>query len=131
MGFTATAASLRFTPAIHVNQEGYLPAFPKKAIVGYYLGNLGEMVVSATSFSVVDASSGAPVFTGTLTPRPDNGYVYTPTPYQAVYEADFSSFTAPGTYRITVPGMGSSLPFRIDAGVAMERQRAAHARHGD
>jgi len=102
-----------------VNQEGYVPTFPKKAIVGYYLGNLGEMAVSATSFSVVDASSGAPVFTGTLTPRPDNGYVYTPTPYQAVYEADFSSFTAPGTYRITVPGMGSSLPFRIDEGVAM------------
>jgi hypothetical protein len=51
--------------------------------------------------------------------RTDVGYNYTPTPYQKVYEADFSSFTTPGDYRIAVPGMGASLPFRIGEGVGM------------
>src|SRR5687768_3370286 len=31
--FTATASPERFSPAIHVNQQGYVPAFPKKAMV--------------------------------------------------------------------------------------------------
>ena len=49
MPFVAVADPLRCSPAIHVNQEGYLPAYPKKAIVGYYLGNLGEMTDSDES----------------------------------------------------------------------------------
>src|SRR5688572_26112214 len=36
MSFSLTAGPLRYSPAIHVNQVGYLPTFPKKAIVGYY-----------------------------------------------------------------------------------------------
>src|SRR5204862_4906453 len=80
--FVATTDPLRYSPAIHVNQEGYVPSFPKKAIVGYYLGNLGEMPITATTFSIVDASSGAQVFSGTLTLRKDVGYKYSPTPYQ-------------------------------------------------
>ncbi len=119
MGFAATADPLRFNPAIHVNQEGYLPAFPKKALVGYYLGNAGEMPVAATNFSLVDTSSGAAVFQGSLIQRRDVGFTYTPTPYQSVYEADFSGFTTPGEYRVVVPGMGASLRFRIDEGTAM------------
>ncbi len=123
MLFATTADPLRYTPAIHVNQEGYLPAFPKKAIVGYYLGSMGELTIPTSSFSVVDSQSGATVYQGTLTPRQDVGYEYTPTPYQMVYEADFSAFTTPGQYRITVPGMGGSLPFRIDDGIAMDFTR--------
>ncbi len=42
--FAATAEPNRFSPVIHVNQEGYVPSFPKKAMVGYYLGNLGRTV---------------------------------------------------------------------------------------
>ncbi|HKB56979.1 MAG TPA: glycoside hydrolase family 9 protein [Lacunisphaera sp.] len=123
--FKTQADPLRFNPAIHVNQEGYLASFPKKAMVGYYLGSLGEMDVPAGSgFSLVDANSGAGVFSGTLRPRPDSGYTYSPTPYQLVYEADFSNFTTPGTYRLVVPGMGASLPFRLDDGMAMNFTRA-------
>jgi len=119
-----TNTPLRQSPAIHVNQVGYVPAFPKKARVGYYLGSLGEMAVPAPqSFQIVDANSGAQVYQGTLTNRPDVGYLYTPTPYQRVYEADFSSVTNPGEYRLTVSGMGASLPFRIDEGVAMNFAR--------
>ncbi len=117
--FGATADPLRFNPALHVNQEGYLPAYPKKAAVGYYLGNLGEMIVPTNTFFIVNAEGGARVFQGTLTLRKDVGYQYTPTPYQQVYEADFTSVTTPGGYYLVVPGMGASLPFRIDDGVAM------------
>ena len=117
--FIASADPLRFNPALHVNQEGYLPDYPKKAAVGYYLGSLGEMVVPTNTFFIVEAESKARVFQGILTSRKDVGYQYTPTPYRRVYEADFSSLTNPGTYYLAVPGMGASLPFRIDEGVAM------------
>ena len=119
MEFKASTDSLRYNPAIHVNQEGYIPAFPKKAMVGYYLGNFGEMVVPTNTFFLVNVQSGALAYQGTMTARPDVGYIYTPTPYQQVREADFSSFTTPGEYRLMVPGMGASLPFRISDGVGM------------
>jgi hypothetical protein len=116
---------LQFNPAIHVNQEGYLPNYSKQGMVGFYLGNLGEMPVPVSAgFQVVDANSGAVVFQGTLQQRPDSGWEYTPAPYQQVYMADFTGLTTPGIYRLLVPGMGASLPFRIDAGVGMAFARA-------
>jgi len=42
MVFSSQADQLQYNPAIHVNQEGYAPSLPKKAMVGYYLGNLGD-----------------------------------------------------------------------------------------
>jgi hypothetical protein len=117
--FAAGADPLRYSPAIHVNQEGYLPAYSKKAIIGYYLGDLGEMNFPTNRFSVINTQTGATVYQGSLTLRQDVGYLYTPTPYQNVYEADFSSVTAPGEYRVAVPGLGCSMPFRVDEGVAM------------
>lgn len=123
--FAAQAAPQRFNPAIHVNQEGYLPIHSKKAMVGYYLGSLGEMPINTTAgFKIVDASTGDEVHKGTLVARPDSGYTYTPTPYQKVYEADFTSLTRPGEYRMVVPGLGSSLPFLINEGIAMSFARA-------
>ncbi|HXS68320.1 MAG TPA: glycoside hydrolase family 9 protein, partial [Candidatus Polarisedimenticolia bacterium] len=118
--FTTTVDPLRFNPAIHVNQEGYMPNYPKKAEVGYWAGSMGEVSIPATSgFKLVDANSGATVFTGALTPRADTGWQYSPAPYQKVYEADFSTFATPGQYRLVVPGMGASLPFNITDGIAM------------
>ncbi len=120
MEFKSKADPLRHSPAIHVNQEGYVPSFPKKAMVGYYLGNLGELDVNASlGFKIVTASTGVAVHTGTLTPRRETGYQYSPLPYQKVYEADFSSVTAPGEYQLVVPGLGASFPFLINEGVAM------------
>src|SRR5206468_2236854 len=40
--FIARHDPRRWSPAIHVNQTGYLPNAPKKAMAGYYLGSLGE-----------------------------------------------------------------------------------------
>ncbi len=123
--FAVTVEPLRHSPVIHVNQEGYVPGFPKKAMVGYYLGNLGELDVDpAPGFTLVDAQTGQEVFRGALSFRPDVGYPYTPLPYQKVLEADFTSFNTPGAYRLAVPGLGASHPFVIDEGIALNFARA-------
>ncbi len=127
--FTATNTPLRWSPVLHVNQTGYLPAHPKKAMAGYYLGSLGEMdlgpapakrnrqpATNAPLFQLLEAHSHQPVFHGTLTPRPDRGFPFTC--YQRVLEADFSSFKTPGEYCLFVPGLGTSFPFCIDEAVA-------------
>ena len=125
MKFIQRANPQRYSPAIHVNQEGYAPGLPKKAMVGYYLGSAGEFVVPAgQGFTLVRADTGAEVFAGTLARRRDAGYTYSPTPYQEVYEAEFSAFTSPGVYKLVVPQLGASLPFHIDDGVPMAFTRA-------
>ncbi|MDB6017633.1 MAG: hypothetical protein JWR19_2122 [Pedosphaera sp.] len=123
--FSAAVNPLRYSPAIHVNQEGYVPSLSKQAMIGYYLGNLGEMVIPASAgFALADAGTGAIVYQGALTPRPDIGWTYSPTPYQNVLMADFSAFKTPGEYQLVVPGYGASLPFLINDGVAMSFARA-------
>lgn len=118
--WTASADPRRYSPAIHVNQEGYVPALPKKAMIGYYLGDLGEMpVAAAAGFTIVDAKTGGEKFRGPLTPRPDVGYKTTPLPYQDVLVADFSEFKTPGEYQLQIAGLGASLPFLIHEGIAM------------
>ena len=113
--FTTNVDPLRFSPALHVNQVGYAPEYPKRAMVGHYLGSLGEMKIVATNFSLVD-SGGRKVFEGKLRHRMDKGFSYTPAPYQNVYEAEFTEFSQPGNYRLAVPGIGASLPFQIHDG---------------
>jgi hypothetical protein len=122
--FTGTMNPLRFNPAIHVNEVGYVPSMPKHAMIGYYLGSLGEMTVAATNFQIVNAKTGAVVFSGKLKPRPDIGYGYVPLPYQNVLDADFSSFTNAGEYELVVPGLGASYPFFIEDGIAAAFARA-------
>ncbi len=108
----------RRSPAIHVNQVGYVPDFPKRALVGYYLGTLGEMEVPADRFEVVDDASGRVVFAGPLVRREDIGFEDMVPPYRQVFEADFTGVREPGRYRIRVPGLGTSWPVRVDAGAA-------------
>lgn len=116
--FRAKSDPLRWSPAIHVNEVGYEPALPKKAMVGFYLGSLGEMDLAneGTTFTIMNAASGKECFTGNLTPRHDVGFPFNC--YQLVFEADFSNFKTPGEYRLQVPGLGASFPFFIDDGVA-------------
>ena len=127
--FSARNDPRRWNPALHVNQTGYLPDFPKKAQVGYYLGSLGELELSkepasgAASqnakpmpFELIDAASGKAVFKASLTPRRDVGFPYDC--YQQVLEADFSPVKAAGEYQLFVPGLGVSFPFVINEGVA-------------
>jgi hypothetical protein len=124
LSLTAQMDPWRYSPAIHVNEEGYEPSLPKEAMIGAFLGSLGELEVPSQSFQLIDTFTGHTADTGTLRPRRDVGFVKPPLPYQAVWEADFSAFTKPGLYRLLVPGLGASLPFRIQEGVAMDFARA-------
>jgi glycosyl hydrolase family 9/cellulase-like Ig domain-containing protein len=115
--FSGKADPSRWSPAIHVNEVGYLPALPKHAIVGFYAGSFGETDFgSVTEFKIVEAASGKEVFTGKLVPRRDVGFPFQC--YQSVLEADFSTFKTPGEYRLQISGLGTSYPFFIDDGVA-------------
>src|SRR6266850_4790975 len=120
--FVAKSDALRWSPVIHVNQTGYLPNFPKKAHVGYYLGSLGELDLASdgktepVQFQIIDAASGKPAHTGTLAVRRDKGFPYDA--YQRVLEADFSDFKTEGDYKLLVPGLGASSRFFINEGVA-------------
>ncbi len=115
--FVALKDPLRRSPAIHVNQTGYAPNLPKKAMVGFYLGSAGEMpVATASGFAIVDTTTSNVVFQSHLTVRPDSGYTYSPAPYQSVLEADFTAFDIPGEYWLQVPDLGVSFPFKIHEG---------------
>src|SRR6185369_4265655 len=46
MQFTAKMDPSRWSPVLHVDQLGYLADGSKKAMVGYFLGSLGELVCS-------------------------------------------------------------------------------------
>ena len=117
--FITQVNPLRYSPAIHVNHEGYMPGYAKKAMVGYYLGSMGELSVNAANgFRIIDANTGVVVHQGTLSLRRDVGYSYSPLPYQQVLEADFTGFNTPGEYRLQVPGLGASFSFMIDEGIA-------------
>jgi hypothetical protein len=122
--FSGNADPLRFSPAIHVNQVGYQTGFPKVAMVGYYLGSLGEMSVGASEFKIVEAGSGKVVFNGSLRPRKDRGFTDSPTPYQNVWEANFTKFDQPGVYRLQVESLGASMPFQIHEGTLAAFARA-------
>jgi endoglucanase len=97
------------SPSIKVNQVGYLPAASKMGFVGNWLGDLGPMPVDAGAFDVIDADTGAVVLNGSLVPRAaadvESG--------EDVHSADFSALATPGRYRLRVPGIGVSHPFRI------------------
>ena len=85
---------------IRVDQVGYTSSAPKLAMVV----NVG----ATAAFSVVRASDGTSVSTGTLGPPKrdaDSG--------DLVRVADFSGLTADGTYYLDVAGVGRSYPFIV------------------
>ena len=75
MLFTNVANPLRYSPAIHVNQEGYVPNLPKKAMVGYYLGSKGELDVNVSAgFKLVSAATGATSDSGSSSRSISHGF---------------------------------------------------------
>jgi len=115
--FAAKMDPLRYSPVLHVNQLGYVPASPKRAMAGYYLGTLDEMKISvAPAFAIVQLNDNKPVYSGTMKLRPDKGFPFQC--YNQVWEAEFSDLREPGEYRLLVPELGTSYPFWIGEGVA-------------
>jgi hypothetical protein len=117
--FTGVAGAGRFNAALHVNQEGFGTLSPKVAAIGYFLGSGGELSVPSGVFSIVNRANGQVAYQGTLSVKPDVGFLYQPKPYQSVAAADFSALQTPGLYELRVPGMGASMPFRIGDGLPM------------
>ncbi len=116
--FQMVADAERLSSVIHVSQAGYALGLPKKAILGYYLGSLGELSTAVLQgFELRRVSDGASVFSGVLSSRADYGFNLAELPYQEVLEADFSGFDTPGNYQLFVEGLGLSAPFSIGHGV--------------
>lgn len=111
--YQATLDAGRRSPAIHTNHGGYISGLPKQAMVGCYLGTSGEMDIPSTSFQIVRQEDGSVVYEGTLVPSVDIGFGDIPAPYNKVMKADFTAWNTPGNYKLQIPGLGHSLPFKI------------------
>jgi hypothetical protein len=113
--------------AIHVNIIGYDPRAPKKfGYVYHWGGETGGVDFSnynGNNFYLINTKSGEKAFEGTVKFRKSKNnietYQTTDTPNQNflgadVYECDFSAFNTPGEYILTVDGIGSSFPFKVE-----------------
>lgn len=92
------------TGAIRINQLGYYPTANKLAVIVNSAG--------VSTFEVQDTIDNSVVLTGNLSPS-----VYWTDAGDSVRLADFSAITAPGTYRLVLPGFGESYPFSISGNV--------------
>lgn len=122
--YTHRARTVR-SLAIHAIQTGYRPDDPyKRAYYSFWAGvdkdgKNGFCSLSADTFELID-ETGRTVFTGKVQVVKREGEQeqvcfhetgdYSKSP---VYRLDFSSFRKPGRYRVFVPGVGTSYPFRI------------------
>jgi endoglucanase len=123
--------------ALHAIQTGYRPDDPyKRAYVSFWMGvdqdgKHGSCEPDVESFELLDAA-GKTVFTGKAELVKKAGddeqiSIHETLDYTkaAVRRLDFSAFETPGEYRVFVPGVGVSGPFRIAADVWEKPFRAA------
>ncbi len=127
---TFSAAKCR-TESLHVNLLGYLPQAPAKfGYLYHWAGDLGSLDFkdyAGKPFHLLKESDGSKVFTGEIKFRKpasnqETSHVNDSPPHgsflkAAVYECDFSSFSTPGSYVLSVPALGRSFPFEIGAKV--------------
>ena len=96
------APGIEPAPPIRLNTLGYLPDAPKQATVAS----------PCAAFAVVRVGDGERVLDGTAT-----GPLRNADTDEQLYTADFSTLVEPGEYRLDVPGVGQSAPFRVAADV--------------
>ncbi len=87
---------------IRLNQIGFYPGAPKKAIV---------LTAEGSSFSILTLNKHTE-YTGKLKPSVNVSFAG-----KTTYIADFSSFIKPGAYRLYVSGLGYSYSFLINRDV--------------
>jgi len=133
--------------AVHAIQTGYRPDDPhKRAYYSFWAGvdregRHGSCTLSVNRFELLD-DTGKTVFTGRIEQAKRVGEQeqvsvqesgdYSKAP---VYRLDFSGFRQTGRYRVYVPGVGVSYPFRIAENVWEQPFKAAmlgilHQRQG-
>ncbi|HSO87036.1 MAG TPA: Ig-like domain-containing protein [Draconibacterium sp.] len=122
--FTFDEKNLR-SEAIHVNTLGYDPYSPKYGYIYQWMGNLGNLDLTAYSgkkFWIYKEGIELPVKQGAIQKRKTATNAETgqanDTPNKnflgaEVYECDFSNIKTEGTYKLVVEGIGSSYPFKI------------------
>lgn len=108
--FCTTAQNEQLNDPYRLNQIGYLPENVKRAVV---TAKAGE------KFSLRDDQD-KEVFSGTLSPGPMSGLSG-----EVLSYADFSAFTATGSFRLFVEGLGYSPVFQIAQGVFDPALKAA------
>ncbi len=109
---------------IKINQVGYLPNAEKVGFVGAYLQNLGPMEIPVgAAFKVINADTGAEVHSGAVELRYENPR-FAPkgsedpnsrplVSGENIYSFDFTPVTEPGTYFVSIEGVGRSWPFTV------------------
>ena len=123
--------------ALHAIQTGYRPDDPwKRAYLSFWMGvdgdgRSGSCTPEAGRFELLDAG-GKTVFTGKAelakqASEEEQICIHEKLDYTmaAVRRLDFSAFRVPGEYRVYVPGLGTSGPFRIATDVWEKPFRAA------
>ncbi len=126
------------SPAVHVNQIGFVPDAPKYAYISHFMGSFnsskhenGGMNLddyAKTNFHIVRTSDDSVMFSGTIAKQRDKSDVdflrddfeHPNMTLADVWECDFSAFNVPGEYRVVVEKMGCSYPFEIGVDVYRE-----------
>jgi endoglucanase len=101
----ATTSAAEEPPRIRLNTIGYLPGRPKQATVA----------AACDRFAVLRVKDDSKVLDGQVT-----GPIENRDTGERLYVADFSALDQPGEYRLEVPGVGRSAPFRVGADVYRE-----------
>jgi len=121
------------SPALHVNQIGFVPDAPKFAYLSHFMGSFDHDLhhnggleldhFQGNSFFVVRMEDDSVVFSGEIEKRTDKEQTtdFTKDEFENkssvtradIWQCDFSSFNQPGEYRIVVENIGCSYPFEI------------------
>lgn len=126
---TFSAAKSR-TESLHVNLLGYLPQAPAKfGYLYHWAGDLGSVDFRSyvgKPFHLLKESDGTKAFTGEIKFRKsfdnqETSHLSDSPPHgnflkADIFDCDFSSFSTPGKYVLSVPGIGRSFPFEIGSG---------------
>ena len=107
----ATGSNNQYLDMVKVNQFGYLTDERKLAIVSY---EPNAVTSAPTQFQVISSATQAVVYTGSLVLKNPSAPEWNQSG-DIVYQADFSSFTTLGKYKIILPEVAgqSSVEFEI------------------
>ncbi|MBN2093160.1 glycoside hydrolase family 9 protein [candidate division KSB1 bacterium] len=128
------------SPAVHVNQIGFIPNAPKYAYISHFMGSFNSTEhekgglnlndYAQTAFHIIRTADDSVMFSGTIAKqrnKTDQDFIRTTTDFKNknmtladVWECDFSAFDVPGEYRVVVERMGCSYPFEISEDVYRE-----------
>src|SRR5262249_1356497 len=98
--FLATTSRAEAPPRIRPNPTGHLPGRPKQATVA----------AACERFAVLRVRDDSKALEGQVT-----GPIENRDTGEQLYLADFSALDEPGDYRLDIPGVGRSAPFRVGA----------------